>query len=364
VAPVDPRVTEYAHLLVDRCLGVQAGWQVRISATPLARPLVEECVRLVGARGAYPLVRLSFVSPEQIPFESAWAETAPEELLPEMGSLDTAELEQIDAWIRVLAPENSRDAAALPDERRMLLRQAFKPFNKRFLGMEVPWVGCAYPTQGLAQDAGMTLAEFEDFLYGSCLLDWDAERERMATLSERFDGAETVRIVGAGTDISLSVVGRAGVVDDGHVNMPGGEFFFSPLEDSAEGVVHFTEFRAAYQGHACSGVRLRFERGLVVDASAESDEAFLVAALDADEGARRLGELGIGCNPGIQRHIAHPLFDEKIDGTVHLAVGAGIPFAGGLNQSAIHWDMVKDLRRNGRIELDGETVQENGTWLI
>jgi aminopeptidase len=280
-----------------------------------------------------------------------------------MGPLDRAELEQIDAWIRLIAPENSRDASMLPAGRRMLLRQAFKPFNQRFLGLEVPWVGCAYPTQALAQEAGMTLAQFEDFVYGACLRDWDAEAERMRRHAARFDAAETVRVVGAGTDLTLSLAGRTGIVDDGHVNMPGGEFFYCPLEDSANGVVHFAEFPADYQGHACRGVRLRFEGGRVVDASAENDEEFLLAALDADEGARRLGELGIGCNPGIQRHVSHPLFDEKIDGTVHLAVGASIPAAGGVNESAIHWDMVKDLRPGGRIELDGEVVQENGVWL-
>jgi aminopeptidase len=363
VAAVDPRVAEYAKLLVERSVDVQPGWQIRINATPLARPLVEECVRLIGARGAYPLVRLSYVSPEQNPFESLWAETAPEDMLPVMAPLELAELEQIDAWIRVVAPENSRDAAALPTGRRMLLRQAFKPLTKRVLGLEIPWVGCAYPTQALAQDAGMTLAEFEDFVYGACLRDWDAETERMRRHADRFDAAETVRVVGAGTDVTLSLAGRTGIVDDGHVNMPGGEFFFCPLEDSVEGVIHFAEFPASYGGHACTGVRLRFEGGRVVDASAEVEEEFLVAALDSDEGARRLGELGIGCNPGIQRHVSHPLFDEKIDGTVHFAVGAGIPAAGGVNESAIHWDMVKDLRSGGRIELDNVVVQENGRWL-
>ncbi len=364
MAHLDPRVARYAELLVDRCLEVQPGWQVRISATALARPLVEECVRLIGARGAYPLVRVSFVSQEQVPFESAWAEAAPEELLPVMAPLDAAELGQIDAWIRLIAPENARDGAALPRERRLLLRQAFKPFNQRFLGLETPWVGCAFPTQALAQDAGMTLAQFEDFLYGACLRDWDAEAERMRRLADRFDQAETVRVVGPGTDISRSLAGRNGIVDDGHVNMPGGEFFFCPLEDSAEGVVHYAEFAPSYQGHSCTGARLRFEGGKVVDASADGDEEFLLAALDADEGARRIGELGIGCNPAIRQHIGHPLFDEKIDGTIHVAVGASILAAGGVNDSAIHWDMVKDLRRGGRIELDGEVVQEDGQWRI
>jgi aminopeptidase len=228
----------------------------------------------------------------------------------------------------------------------------------------LPWVGCLYPTESLAQDAGMTLAEYADFVFGACLLDWESERERMSRYTERFDAAETVRIVGPGTDLTLSISGRSGLVDDAHYNMPGGEFFYSPLEDSAEGVVEFSEFPAVYQGAICEGVRLRFEGGRVVDASATANEAFLIGALDTDEGARRVGELGIGCNPGIQRHTRNTLFDEKIDGTVHLAVGAGLAVVGGVNESAVHWDMVKDLRSAGRIELDGEIVQENGAWAL
>jgi aminopeptidase len=144
--------------------------------------------------------------------------------------------------------------------------------------------------------------------------------------------------------------------------MPGGEIFYSPVEDSAEGVISYSEYPACYLGHEVGGVRFRFEGGGIVEASASSDEEFLLGVLDTDEGSRRLGEFGIGCNPGIQRHMRNTLFDEKMYGTIHLAIGAGIPIAGGTNQSATHWDMVKDLRDGGRIELDGEAVQENGEW--
>ena len=165
-------------------------------------------------------------------------------------------------------------------------------------------------------------------------------------------------------------------------NMPGGEFFFSPVEDSAEGTIEFSEYPACYGGHEVVGARIRFEGGQVVDASAEVDEEFLLAMLDADAGARRLGEFGVGCNPGIQEHMRNTLFDEKIEGTVHLAIGQGFRYLGGSNESVVHWDMVKDLRprpephhrakpggasgqpQGGRIELDGELVQENGRWLF
>jgi len=151
-------------------------------------------------------------------------------------------------------------------------------------------------------------------------------------------------------------------IDDGHLNMPGGEFFLSPLEDSAEGTIEFSEFAATWIGRRCEGIRLRFEAGRVVDASARSNEEFLLRFLETDDGASRLGELGIGCNRGIPRYIRHMWFDEKVDGTVHLALGAGFPHIGGTNESSVHWDLVKDLSR-GRIELDGRTVQEKGVWL-
>ena len=208
----------------------------------------------------------------------------------------------------------------------------------------------------------MSPGEFEDFLFGSVLLDWDAEGEKMQRIKERFDQAKDVRIVGHETDLRFSIDGREGWVDDGHFNMPGGEVFYCPVEDSTEGVVSFSEFPAVHEPDVVEGVRMRYESGRVVEASASSNEDVLLRALDRDEGARVLGEFGIGCNPGIQRHMKNTLFDEKMYGTIHLAVGAGIPVAGGTNKSATHWDMVKDLRSEGRIELDGEVVQEHGEW--
>ena len=363
-AVVDPRVEQYARLLVDRSLDVQPGWQVMIVASPLARPLVEELVRQIARKGAWPLVRLSFIDQEQVPFDSLWATEAPEELLGTMAPSEARTRDELDAWMLIFGSENTRGGTILRPDRRQKLRQAYVEFGRRRLAPGFPWVGCLYPTEALAQDAGMTLGDYSDFVYGACLLDWEAERARMAQYAARFDAAEEVRIVGAGTDLTMSIAGRQGLVDDAHYNMPGGEFFYSPIEDSAEGVVEFSEFPAVYQGGICEGVRLRFQGGKVVEASATKNEDFLIAALDTDEGARRLGELGIGCNPGIQQHTRNTLFDEKMDGTIHLAVGAGLAFVGGVNRSSVHWDMVKDLRADGRLELDGQVVQENGTWAL
>ena len=186
----------------------------------------------------------------------------------------------------------------------------------------------------------------------------------MRAIADVFDAADEVRIVGAGTDLTLSLAGRTGSVDDGHVNMPGGEVFYSPVEDSANGVIEFGEFPAVYYGNEVEGARLVFDDGRIVDATARAGEEFLIQTLDTDEGARRLGELGIGCNPGIQRFMKNVGFDEKIDGTVHLAVGNSYTFTGGTNESSIHWDIVKDLRTTGRIYADGRLVQENGAWLL
>jgi aminopeptidase len=210
----------------------------------------------------------------------------------------------------------------------------------------------------------MSLEEFTDFLYDACLRDWDAEHERISRYAELFERAADVRVVGDGTDLRLSIAGRKIAVDAGGANMPGGEFFCSPVEDSAEGTIAFSEFPAVYLGHEVKGITLRFEAGRVVDASAESNEDFLFSMLDLDDGSRRLGELGIGCNPGITQYLKNTAFDEKIDCTVHLALGNGLPELGGTNVSQIHWDIVKDIRHAGKIELDGQIVQENGSWSL
>jgi aminopeptidase len=359
----DPRVKELAELLVGRSLGVQTGWQVLIQATALARPLVEELVRAIARRGAFPLVRLSFIDLERVPFETVWAEDAPEEQLSVSAPSDVRTRNEVDARVILFSAENVYAGSELPPERRLALRAAARASYDMGREMTKPWVSCPFPTQALAQEAGISLGAYEDILYDACLRDWDAEGERMRGYLERFDAAETVRIVGPKTDLTLSLAGRRGAVDDGHSNMPGGEVFLCPVEDAAEGTVTFGEYAATYLGRRCEGIRLRFEGGRVVDASARSGEQYLLSVLDTDDGARRLGELGVGCNTGIPRGVQHMWWNEKIDGTIHLALGQGFPHIGGVNESAVHWDIVKDLSQ-GRIDLDGETVQEHGEWLI
>jgi aminopeptidase len=327
----------------------------------LARPLLEEVSRLVGRRGAYAVQRVSLSGyGTNIP----WAQEASEELLATPAPIEAHAFDNADGWISIEAPENTRDLTGLPAERLARLQSGLRPHLERMFTHELKWVGCQYPAPALAQEAGLSLQEFEDFLYGACLLDWDAERERMSRYAQHFDDAEEVRLVGAGSDIRIGVAGRPALVDAGGANMPGGEFFLSPVEDSAEGEIVFGEFPAVYNGREVAGIALRFESGRVVDASATANEEFLLEMLDLDEGSRRLGELGIGCNPGITRYMKNTLFDEKMDGTAHLALGNGLPEVGGTNVSQLHWDIVKDLRQGGRIELDGRVVQEDGRWLV
>ena len=354
----DPRLEQYAEILVDTCVGVQPGWQVILWGGPMGRPLVDEVARLIGKRGAYALVRSNLTG--NLP----WVLEAPAELLDALAPIEAYAFEHADGLIAIDAPENTREIVAVPPERLARLQASVRPAIERVFTNELKWVGCNYPCPALAQDAGMSLNDYADFLFGACLLDWDAERERMSHYAERFDAASEVRIVGTETDITLSLDGRSAVVDAGGANMPGGEFYYSPVEDSASGTIAFVEFPAPFIGRDVTGIRLRFEGGKVVDASAETEEAFFLGVLDQDEGSRRLGELGIGCNPGITRFMKNTLFDEKIDGTIHLALGNGIPEAGGTNKSEIHWDIVKDLRPGGQILLDGEVVQQDGVWQI
>jgi aminopeptidase len=358
----DVRDHAYAELIVDGCLGVQPGWQVLVGGNPLARPLLEEMCAAVARRGAHALLRISFEG--LIVPSHGWVREAPLELLAQPAPLLAHELESADALLFVSAPENTRAAASIDAERLQIVRSAYQESMARVMSHEIAWVLCQYPTAALAQEAGIGTGEFADLLYGSVLRDWASEGARMQRIADRFDAASEVRIVGQGTDLRLSLEGRTMKVDALGANLPGGEFFGCPLEGSAEGEISFADFPAVYMGREVAGIRLRFAGGRVIDASAAANEEYLLQVLDTDEGARNIGELGIGCNPGITRYMKNTLFDEKMDGTVHIALGNSYTDLGGVNKSRIHWDLVKDLRPAGsRIELDGAVVQRDGAWV-
>jgi len=351
---MDSRVRAYADLLLDYSIGVQRGWQVLVATTTEALPLARELSRGLAARGAWALTRLVPGAP--CPVDLDWIEAAPPDLADELPPLEREVLAGIDASIFVLAPIPGR-VAATPDAERAQ-RAHLLELRARGRRDEIPSVRCDFPCEHFAVLAGLPLAEYQTLFYDACLRDWPAEEERMRVVRDRLAGAAELRIVGEGTDLRLSLAGRAGIVDDGHMNVPGGEVFFSPVEESLEGEISFDVPTGGTRD-----VRLVFRDGEVVEASAADGDEKLQAALATDDGARRAGELGIGCNDGIPRPTGNVLFDEKLAGTVHVALGDGFPQIGGRNRSRLHWDLVKDLKRGGELHVDGEVVQRDGVWL-
>ncbi|HKA26042.1 MAG TPA: aminopeptidase, partial [Gaiellaceae bacterium] len=254
----DPRVEAYASVLVETCLDVQPGWQVIVNGGALARPLIEAASTAIGERDAWVLQRVSLTGDS---INLPWALAAPEERLSTMAPIEAHAWENADALLSIVAPENTRGLSRLPADRLALIQGATREHYERVFTHDLKWVGCQFPTPALAQEAGMSLQEFEDFLYGACLLDWNAERKRMKRYAELFDGAEVVRIVAGDTDLTLGVEGRPAAVDAGGANMPGGEFYCCPLEDSARGTIAFSEFPAVYLGKEVEGITLQFEDG-------------------------------------------------------------------------------------------------------
>ena len=227
-----------------------------------------------------------------------------------------------------------------------------------------------FPTDAYAQDAEMSLSEYEDFVYAACLPEpddpvgyWRRFSAWQQKIVDWLKGKKQVHVIGPQTDLRLSVADRIFINSDGHNNMPSGEVFSGPIEDSVEGHVYFS-YPAIYRGREVTGVRLWFEKGKVVKASAEKDEAFLLKTLDTDEGSRYVGEFAIGTNEGIDRFTGEILFDEKIGGSFHMALGGGYPETGSKNESAVHWDMICDLRDGGEIWVDDELVHQNGKFVI
>ncbi len=231
------------------------------------------------------------------------------------------------------------------------------------------WCGTQYPTAAYAQNAGMSTSDYEDFVYRAGHLHeddptihWKKVEKEQDRLIEVLNKSRTIKVLAKGTDLEMNVEGRKWINCCGRVNFPGGELFTSPVENSANGTISFT-YPANYKGRDVEGVRLTFEEGKVVKATADSDEELLLSMLDTDEGARRVGEIAIGTNYEISKFTHNTLFDEKIGGTCHLAVGASIGESGGVNKSTIHWDMVCDLKA-GEIEADGQVIYKNGQFVI
>jgi aminopeptidase len=351
----------FAGLLCGYCLEAQPGEQVVVSSTTLAAPLLLELQRELLQRGAWPLLRPTLPGQDE-----AWWAAAQDAHLDAFAPATLAEAEQTDASITIQAPANTTALANVDPARMARAARARAPVRE--IALRRRWCATLWPTPAGAQRAGMGTAEFAEFVRRATFLDRDdpaaAWRELgalQARLIERLERASELRIEAEGTDLRLSVAGRSWVNSDGRRNMPSGEAFTGPVEDSAEGRIRFT-IPSSPRGVEVAGIELELREGRVVHARAERGEEYLLAALDTDPGARLLGEIGIGTNTGIDRATGAILFDEKIGGTVHLALGRSYPETGGVNESALHWDMICDLRPGGRLTADGEVILQDGRF--
>lgn len=366
---IDPRLEKMARVLVRYSVRAGPGDFLTISSTTAAEPLVKAVYREALRAGAVPSVLMSFPEAEEIYYAEAQGEQ-----LDLISPIRWATVEDVDCHIRIEGDLNTRALSNVDPAKQARRRKADQPLLERYMERaakgEYRWCVTLYPTPGYAQDAEMSLTELESFVYGACLLDqddpvqaWEEVSRRQQGLVDFLSRADEIHLVGPDTDLRFSVKGRTWINADGTYNFPDGEVFTGPVEESFEGRIAFS-YPAVIYGREVEGVELEFRGGSVVQARAQKNEAFLHSMLDTDEGARRVGEFSFGANPGIQTFIKNTLFDEKIGGTIHLALGASYPQTGGVNKSAVHWDMVCDLRNGGRVLVDGELFAENGQFLV
>ena len=372
MAKFDSRTKELARIVVDYSTEVKKGDLVLIKGELIALPFLEELEKNVIDKKAYPVV--SYSNPTTGRY---FLENADHEQLVRLPKFVVVKAEECDVSISVDAIKDPMylqgvDPKRIADlsEAGSLLKDIIIGDGKKHKGKR--WLLVGYPSAGIAKLGGMTLREYTDVLFNATNIDWKEVSKDLGKVKDTFDDAEDVHICVPGkTDIHLSLKGRGGKLCDGKLNMPDGEVFYGPVEDSAEGYITFS-YPTIRDGNLVDGIRIEYKAGEVVDFSAKKNQEFLEQML-AMENAKRIGEFGIGCNYGIQRYMKNLLFDEKIGGTIHLALGMSyaLPLdkGGGLNKSPIHWDIVCDLRKNnknpgGQIKIDGKLVQENGLWLF
>jgi len=336
------------------------GDNVLIQIVDEGRDLATEIYREVAHVGGQSLI---ITTPSEA--ARAFYEVADEETLNAMPRHYLELVKASDVIISIRSNSNTKSLSNVDPKKISGRSKALKTLQEERLSKR--WCLTQYPTVGYAQDAEMSLREYEDFVYSAILIDWEEQIRSMKRLKEIMDAIDEVRLIGDETDLTMSILGRNAVVGGPTHNVPGGEVFTAPIEDSAEGTIFF-DLPAVVYGKAVEGVKLTFMRGEVVEYSARLNEALLKSMIDTDEGARRLGELGIGTNMGIQKFTKNILFDEKIGGTIHLALGRAYPECGGVNESAIHWDMIKtmDASKGHRILFDGQVLRRNkdGTWSL
>jgi aminopeptidase len=365
----DKRVTVMADIIVDYSLEIKERDLVRIRGNYIAEPLILALYERCLARGAHPSISAFLPQAEPIFYRFAR-----DHQLDFVWQSRRWEIENIDADIFIISDTNTRQLTHADPAKQVRMAKANQPLSETFMRRQAEgdlrWTITLFPTEAHAMEAEMSLAEYEDFYYDACLVgaddpvtEWKNVERKLTRVVEWMKPRNEVRIEGEGTDLTLEVGGRKFIAASGKANFPDGEFFTGPIENRTRGFISFT-YPAIFGGRAVEGIRLEFDEGRVVDATATRNEEFLIKTLDTDDGSRVLGELGIGTNYGIDRFSGEILLDEKIGGTIHLALGESYPETGGLNKSAIHWDMVCDLRRGGRITVDGDVLEENGKLLI
>jgi aminopeptidase len=365
----DPRYDKLADVIVNYSTRVKPGDLVRLAGPVVGRPLLVAIYKAVVKAGGHPFLNVTFDECQETRLLEA-----SDEQLKFANPIDLFMVDAIDVSISLWGEDNTKALTQVPAARQGLAGQSRRPMMTKFFQRaaegKLRWCGTQFPCHAAAQDAEMSLAAYEKFVFEAGLLHlddpaaaWRAVSERQQRLADYLQDKKEIRFVTPqGTDIKLAVAGRRWINCDGHENFPDGEVFTGPHEDAVEGVICYS-FPAVHGGRECDGIRLTFRGGKVVDASATKGEDFLIAMLDQDPGARVLGEIAIGTNYSVKRYTKNTLFDEKIGGTFHAAVGSSYPETGGKNDSGLHWDMVCDLRNGGQIFVDGKLISENGRFI-
>lgn len=364
----DNRIEKLADMLVNYSIAVKPGDKVVIQAGTIAEPLMRELYKKTVQAGGHPFTMLSVPGTDDIFYRYASDEQL--KFIPEPLKLI---YETYDCRIAILSDENTKELSGIDPKKTVMRAKSrtglMNTMMQRSATGEFRWVVAPYPTNAYAQDAEMSLSDYEDFVFRACMPDqtdpigyWKKVGEYQTKITDWLKTKKLVRVTGKDTDLTLSIAGRTFISCHGLMNVPDGEIFTGPIEDSVEGHVHFS-YPAIYNGREVTGVKLWFEKGKVVKAEADKNEDFLLKTIDTDEGARYVGEFAIGTNEGITKFTREILFDEKIGGSFHMALGAGYPETGSKNVSAIHWDMVCDLRDGGKISVDGETLYQNGKFV-
>jgi len=365
----DPRVDRLARVLVHYSMKVRKGDLVRIGGPALAAPHIAAAYREVLLAGGHPAVRVTVDGLDEM-----FLKLSSDEQLRFVSDLDRREVEVLNCELRYLGAYNTRALTRIPPERMRIRREATRELMGRFMERaakrELRWCLTQAPAQADAQEAEMSLADYEDFVYKAGHVDkddpvaeWERVEREQAAVAKRLSTMKTIRIVAPDTDLTVGVGGRTWISAAGEHNFPDGEVFTGPVETSTNGTVRFT-FPAIYGGREVTGIRLTFKDGRVTEAGADKGEEFLRSMLDIDPGARVLGEFAFGLNYDIQQWTRNILFDEKIGGTLHMALGAAYPDTGGRNVSGLHWDMILELRNGAEVYGDGEVIYRNGRFLV